>query len=274
MIRWVLGLDPAYERIPTLFKQSHTIDLVGWGTTVIEAVCDTVCAVKLQSAYFEAYGRHGMDAMATLITVSRKNKLKVIMDAKRGDIGETANAYAAAYLADTGPYSRDFVSDYLTVNPLMGDDCLDAFVSAAITHQKGLFVLLETSNPGSKMILTQQTHDGNCVADKIADYIQSVHDSLNLNGELGPIGVVVGATHTNGHLWRQKLPNSVFLMPGIGPQGGSMASVNACLRPDGHGVWAPLSRGLTNAALDVPTSDAFIAIVRANLQVYQTTQPR
>ena len=184
-------------------------------------------------AYFEAYGILGYQALIELIQLCRRTNLKVIMDAKRGDIGATSAAYATAYLNQQN-YIGDnpFFSDYLTVNPLMGEDCMMPFVDAAIQNNCGLFILLETSNPGASMILKAKDSNGQQLNVRIAEFIQKIHDKMELkDNELGPIGCVVGATNSDVAHWRKKLPNSLFLMPGIGAQGGDIETVKSLQTP-------------------------------------------
>jgi len=244
MIELILGLDPSPQGIPMHYKTNKGWDILRWGTDIMDVCSGHIAGVKFQSAYFEMHGLDGLKALSGLIKEANDLNLKTIMDAKRGDIGLTSTAYANAYLSGAGEGVSDFSCDYLTVNPLMGEDCLDPFADLAHAASKGIFVLLETSNPGAAMILKERLVGGGSVADKICDYINLKHQRFGLAPKsVGPIGVVVGATNTNASDWREKLPNSIFLMPGIGAQGGDWGVVNAC---QSHaGVWVPISRGIT-----------------------------
>ena len=268
MCELVIGIDPDIKNIPNLYKQSGSVDLVAWGTDILTTCVDQVVGVKFQSAYFENYGMVGLQAMVDLIQKAKSLNLKVVMDAKRGDIGSTSMAYASAYLSpknSIGP--NPFYSDFLTVNPLMGEDCLMPFIDVAINNKKGLFVLLETSNPGASMILKERVSSTDAtISHKIAAFIQSIHDEMSLkDGEFGPIGVVIGATNKNVDHWRNLLPHSIFLMPGIGAQGGDWAVATSCLNANGKGVWVPISRGITSVPLDVPNHTSFKQAVQSNL---------
>ena len=269
MCELVIGIDPDMKNIPNLYKKSGSVDLVAWGTDILTTCADQVGGAKFQAAYFENYGMVGLQAMVDLIQQAKSLNLKVIMDAKRGDIGSTSMAYASAYLSpknSIGP--NPFYSDFLTVNPLMGEDCLMPFIDVAIKNKKGLFVLLETSNPGATMILKEKVASTDAtISHKIAAFIQSIHDEMNLkHGEFGPIGVVIGATNKNVDHWRNLLPNSIFLMPGIGAQGGDWTVAASCLNASGKGVWVPISRGITSVSLDVASQDAFKKAVQTNLE--------
>ena len=244
--RLVLGLDPAKKYIPDCYINDNRVDLISWGKDIIK-VCEPYClGVKLQSAYFENYGLYGLECLSTLIFHIKEKGLCVIMDGKRGDIGSTSSAYATAYLASKNEGGNsDFESDFLTVNPLMGEDCLEPFVETAVSFNKGLFVLLETSNPGADMILKERLLNNQQVNEKIAHYINLKNNQFKRSSVFGPIGCVIGATNPNGERWREKLPNSIFLMPGMGAQGGDWSNIKACMTKDGKGVWIPISRGIT-----------------------------
>ena len=268
MCELVIGIDPDIKNIPSLYKQRGSVDLVAWGTDILTTCANKVVGVKFQAAYFENYGMVGLQAMVDLIQQAKSLNLKVVMDAKRGDIGSTSMAYASAYLSPQNSIGiNPFYSDFLTVNPLMGEDCLMPFIDVAVKNKKGLFVLLETSNPGATMILKERVASTDVtISHKIAGFIQSVHDEMNLkDGEFGPIGVVIGATNKNVEHWRNLLPHSIFLMPGIGAQGGDWAVATSCLNANGNGVWVPISRGITSVPLDVPNEEIFKQAIQSNL---------
>ncbi|HWL09600.1 MAG TPA: orotidine-5'-phosphate decarboxylase, partial [Planctomicrobium sp.] len=157
----LVGLDPRWDSLPAELR--HRAEQAG-GTTgaiwahgyeefclrVIDVVAPLVPAVKPQSAFFEACGPEGVTALRNVIRHARNAGLIVICDAKRGDIGTTAEAYAAAYLAGEDPDAAPFASDALTVNPYMGVDTLKPFVTRAQAVGGGLYVLVRTSNPGAR----------------------------------------------------------------------------------------------------------------------------
>ena len=267
MSHLILGLDPSVGSFPKVYLDNSTINVESWGRDILAICKGKVVGVKFQSAYFENLGLKGLHALSNLIKYSKELGLTTIMDAKRGDIGSTSKAYAEAYLSDSSTLgSNDFTCDYLTVNPLMGEDCLDPFIDVALNNQKGVFILLETSNPGASMILKQSINESKKINDKIADYIALKTAALTLSeGALGPIGCVIGATNIDVGHWRKKLPNSIFLMPGIGAQGGGWESVSACLNSNGEGVWVPISRGITQVSGNIKSKDEYLKKVEENL---------
>ena len=224
----VLGIDPSRHTIPTHYIKNGEIDVVSWGKDVMDVSFGYVVGVKFQIAYFESLGIYGLTSLIKLIEHSKALGFKTIMDAKRGDIGSTSMAYAQAYLSDVNAAgTSEFSCDFLTINPLMGEDGINPFVDMAIKNKKGVFILLETSNPGAKMILKQQIGNQRTISEKIAEYICLKHKEIGVKpNEIGPIGCVVGATNKNVSHWREKLPNSLFLMPGIGVQGGQWENSN------------------------------------------------
>ena len=266
-MKLILGIDPDVTKIPNIYQNNQTPDIFLWGKDIIDASLPLISGVKFQLAYFELLGLHGLSELAKLIKFTKSKSLSVIIDAKRGDIGSTSNAYAKAYLEDQNDYGPNiFSGDFLTVNPLMGEDCLDPFVNVALKHKKGLFILLETSNPGANMILKDKLKTtGNQVNEKIANYIKNVNQSLNIKpDELSPIGCVIGATNANVKKWREMLPNCLFLMPGIGAQGGDWKSVKAALTKKNDGVWIPISRGITDPGTRDISKDQFLKRIGSN----------
>ena len=246
------------------------------GIDVLKVCHHQVAGVKFQSAYFENLGLQGLMALSQLINVAREMGLKTIMDAKRGDIGSTSKAYAEAYLSDVNAAgTADFSCDFLTINPLMGEDCLDPFVDVALRHKKGLFILLETSNPGASMILKETLETQKKVNEKIAAYISSVHERVGIKpNAVGPLGCVIGATNSNIAHWREKLPHSTFLMPGIGAQGGEWNAVRACVSGHQDDVWIPISRGITFVPHSIESKDQYLHAVSENADHFSKTLVR
>ena len=241
----VAGVDPSLSDIPEFFGHD-SLWIERFVDFMIESIEGRVGFVKFQSAYFEACGLAGLAALAAGIRKARAAGIGVILDAKRGDIGATASAYARAYLtpASAGG-SGDFEADCLTVNPLMGPDTLEPFVECANRFGKGLFVLCRTSNPGAGWLQDKMT--GNrLVSDRLADLIAAMGANANSDSRLNAVGAVVGATVPHeGRRLRQLLPRSIILAPGLGAQGGDAAAVHS-LRGDTPGdLLIPVSRGLT-----------------------------
>ncbi|MCL4127358.1 UNVERIFIED_CONTAM: hypothetical protein GTU68_040042 [Idotea baltica] len=232
----VVGIDPRVNQLP----ESLQVEVYARG--VIDAVADLVPAVKPQAAFFEQLGPHGCMALANVVDYAKAKGLLVVMDAKRGDIGSTAEAYAAAYLG-AKPQSS-WGCDCLTVNPYMGDDTLTPFVDAANRTGSGLFVLAKTSNPGSDWIQARET-DGQAVHHLVADEIQRLSAASVGKSGYGNIGAVVGATYPAQLTeLRQRMPNTIFLIPGFGAQGGTAADVAGGLDAHGLGGLINSSRGV------------------------------
>jgi len=241
----VAGIDPSLSDIPEFFgHDSAWIDR--FVSFVIESIDGRIGFVKFQSAYFEACGLAGLTALSAGIRKARAAGIGIILDAKRGDIGATAAAYARAYLtpASAGG-SGDFEADCLTVNPLMGPDTLEPFVECANCFGKGLFVLCRTSNPGAGWLQDKMTRN-RLVSDRLADLIAAMGASADGASRLNAVGAVVGATVPHeGRRLRQLLPRSIILAPGLGAQGGDAAAIHALRGNTPGDLLIPVSRGLT-----------------------------
>jgi orotidine-5'-phosphate decarboxylase len=197
---------------------------------VIDVVAPLVPIVKPQLACFEAIGPHGMTALADVIAHARSKGLLVLADGKRGDIGSTAEAYAEGWLA--GPWA----ADALTVNPYLGHDSIEPFVKTAETRGAGIFVLVKTSNPGSKDF-QDLICDGKTNYEHVAASVEALAVRTAAGGRFGAVGAVVGAT------WpkqlddlRAAMPHTWLLVPGFGRQGGRASDVRGAFHPDGLGA--------------------------------------
>lgn len=237
-----LGLDPRPRQHG---RNGETIASVAEDyKKLLDAVADDVAAVKPQSAFFEAYGLAGLTALSELLQHARALNLPVVLDAKRGDIGSTAEAYAAAYLQ-----AGDFEADALTVNPFLGFDTLEPFVDQVAESNKGIYVLVATSNAGRADI--QEASDQNIeptrtVTETLAAWVRSTNERLGFpEGSYGPIGAVVGAT--TGQMlqtMREAMPNAPLLVPGYGTQGGSADEAAHAFDSDAGGALINASRSL------------------------------
>jgi orotidine-5'-phosphate decarboxylase len=250
----VVGLDPVLEYIPDAFVRECGLSREGdleerariveaYCVMTLEAVHDLVPAVKPQMAYFELFGSHGMRALERCIETARELGLLVLLDGKRGDIGSTSRAYAEAYLASAPPRAMEV--DCLTLNPYLGEDSLAPFVDVALANDKGLFVCVRTSNPGADVLQNQRVSDGRTVYEVAADLVSGFNDrSIGASG-FGSIGAVVGATQAEAaRKLRERLPRTLFLVPGFGAQGGSLDTVRACFLPGGQGAIVNSSRAV------------------------------
>jgi orotidine-5'-phosphate decarboxylase len=266
----VLGIDPVHEDIPHCFRDRFDDRgecLAAYIGFLIETSKHKGGFVKFQAAFFEAFGLAGLSSLSKGIALAKKRGLGVILDAKRGDIGSTAAAYARAYLTPASAGGLpDFEVDCLTVNPFLGPDTLEPFVDCSRRFGKGLFILTKTSNPGSAWL--QDKHiDGEAVSDRIARMIGGfAGETLGASG-LGAVGPVVGATFPeDGRRLRALMPDSIFLAPGIGPQGGTPDNIAALKREAGGGVLVPVSRGLTKVDDLTVSRDAYGAIIQARIE--------
>jgi orotidine-5'-phosphate decarboxylase len=239
----VVGIDPSLSDIPQFFEREDGYWIGRYVNFILDAIEGEIGFVKFQAAYFEAGGLVGLTALSAGMKRAKKAGIGVILDAKRGDIGATAAAYARAYLtpvANGG--SGDFEADCLTINPLMGPDTLAPFVECSNQYGKGLFVLCRTSNPGAGWIQDKLT--GNrLISDRVADLIGSFSPAPS---SLSPIGAVIGATvPQEGRRLRHLLPYSIILAPGLGAQGGDPTSIHSLRGTRRGDLLVPISRGLT-----------------------------
>jgi orotidine-5'-phosphate decarboxylase len=245
--RVVVGLDPRLESLPEEFGHGTARDIeraakavVDFNGALIDIVKPHAVAVKPQIAFYEKLGPYGMAAYFATCKHARDNGLLVIGDVKRGDVPETAKAYADAHFIA-------FPSDAITVNPFFGSDGMEPFLQAARTHHGGLFVLVKTSNPKSGEIQDLPVEGKPLyihIARKVAQW------GAEAKGESGysAVGAVVGATHPRQAAEiRAELPNAFFLVPGYGAQGGTAADLKACFNPDGLGAIVNSSRGIISA---------------------------
>ena len=254
----VAGLDPKLEYVPEFIKaecfkkygksfDAAAAALFEFNKALIDALCDIVPAVKPQAAYYEMYGWQGVKALADTINYAQSKGLYVITDAKRGDIGATMEAYAAAHLGETdidGVKAQAFGSDALTVNGYLGTDCIKPLLKLCKENDKAIFVLAKTSNPSS----------GELQDKKIGD--KTVYETMggmceNWGGEVmgkygySAVGAVVGATYPEMlKELRAKLPHTFFLVPGYGAQGGGAEDAKYAFDKNGLGAIVNSSRGI------------------------------
>ena len=238
----VMGIDPLLEYMPAALREGKPISeaLISFCHRLIDVTADVVAAVKPQSAYFERYGLEGLFALDSIIKYARSAGLYVILDAKRGDIGPTAESYAEAAF---GKYSSG--ADCLTVNPYLGSDGVLPFSEAAKKYDKSIFVLARTSNPSAAEFQERTVGKDEflyeAVGKKIAEWGS---DSIGAYG-YNRVGAVAGATYPAqlGNL-RRMLPNTFFLVPGYGSQGGAADDVMPAFDESGSGAVVNNSRGI------------------------------
>jgi len=257
----VVGLDPALESMPPELlekalasglapEEAAAAAIQTFNEGIIDAVADLVPAVKPQVAFYEQYGPAGMNAYRNTCAYARSKGLIVIGDVKRGDIGSTSKAYSKAHLGETnigGATYRAFEADMITVNPYLGDDCTREFMEDVKNSDKGLFMLVKTSNPTSSQ-LQNLIAEGRPIFHHVAEQVN--HWSEQILGESGysPIGAVVGATWPQeAEDLRKIMPKTFFLVPGYGAQGATGKDIVSSFNADGLGALVNSSRGIIYA---------------------------
>jgi orotidine-5'-phosphate decarboxylase len=216
----VVGLDPVLEQLPEELRQGRPAsEYARFCRGIVDAVSSVAVGVKPQSAFFEALGPDGAAAYAEVCAYARGAGLLVIADAKRGDIGSTARAYAAAFLEPRD--GKPPLADAVTVNPYLGSDSIEPFLEAARREGAGVFSLVRTSNPGGAEIQDAALADGTPVWQHVARLVRSWGDDIVGDCGLSDVGAVLGATGPREvEEARRLLPRTVFLLPGVGAQGG------------------------------------------------------
>jgi orotidine-5'-phosphate decarboxylase len=254
----IVGIDPSVALMPEWFAErlrgasspeEKARGLEEYGLMVLEAVHDLVPVVKPQSAFYEMYGSHGIRALENTICRAKELGLFVLLDAKRGDIGSTAAAYAEAYLSDRATMAVDA----MTLNAYLGRDSLEPFLAQTAAGARGVFVCVKTSNPGAGD-LQDLVVDGEPIFLHISRWLAEAYQGQTV-GRYGytPVGAVVGATYPDDALvLREALPRSLFLVPGFGAQGGDAGRLRAFFDEQGRGALVSASR----AVLYPPVSTA------------------
>jgi orotidine-5'-phosphate decarboxylase len=219
---------------------------------VIDAVGDAVVAVKPQVACFERLGAPGWTALAATVDHARAAGLFVLADGKRGDIDVTATAYAQGFLGATPGLDGTIPglgADALTVNPYMGLDTLGSFAAVGRAHDAGLFALVRTSNPGAADLEDEPLARGGTVWERVAELVAQLGaEHLAPRSGLSDIGAVLGATRPE-HLARARelLPHAIFLLPGVGAQGGRVEDLAPAFAPGRAGGLVTASRSIVRA---------------------------
>lgn len=236
-----VGLDPVLAKLPEgIEKSAKGVEEFCEG--IIDAVSDIASCVKPQLAYFEALGPEGIQVLFSVSAYAQKKGLIVIADAKRGDIGSTAEAYAEAYLGNDAPF------DAVTVNPYLGSDGVKPFMETAKKNGKGLYVLVKTSNESSGEIQDLPVGDES-VHEHLAQLVESWGTNCLGKTNLSCVGAVVGATYPEELKYlRTLMPHVPFLIPGYGAQGGTAEDVKHGFLGDGTGAVVTSSRGILYAS--------------------------
>ena len=255
-----VGLDPLISHIPDYIldekikKYGKSTKAVAeafydFNMAIIDKTFDLIPAVKPQIAMYEEFGIDGMIAYKNTVDYAKSKGLLVIGDAKRGDIGSTSLAYAKAHIGVSeisGEKLSGFDTDFVTVNPYLGTDGIKPFIDICNSEDKGIFVLVKTSNPSSGEFQDRQI-DGTplyeLVAKKTCEW-----GELSMDGEYSNVGAVVGATYPKmSAILREKMPYTFFLVPGYGAQGATAEDLKPCFNKDGLGAIVNSSRGIIAA---------------------------
>lgn len=247
----VVGLDPQLYLIPKCIMEKHidheeAMGEVIWqfNKAVIDAIEDTVPAVKAQIAFYEQWGIPGLKAYQKTIQYAKNKGLLVIGDIKRGDISSTAQAYAHAHLIG------DFACDAITINPLLGWDSIEPFARLCQAQQKGIFILVKTSNPSSGEIQNLIAED-QAIYMHLAEYVKTWGEGLLGRHGYSSIGAVVAATYPEeAKKIRRAMPNTFFLVPGFGAQGGKAKDIIDSFDAKGRGAIVNSSRGILGAYME------------------------
>lgn len=254
----VAGLDPKLDYVPSYIREKafakHGETLKGAASAIyhfnkglIDALCDIVPAVKPQCAYYEMYGWPGVHALEKTIRYAAERGMFVITDGKRNDIGSTMEAYAAAHLGETmvgGVGYPPFMGDALTVNGYLGTDGIAPVIKVCKSRDKGMFVLVKTSNPSSGE-LQDRLIDGRPVYAHMGEMCEQWGEELPGQYGYSGVGAVVGATYPAQLTeLREAMPHTFFLVPGYGAQGGGAKDVAGAFDARGLGAVVNSSRGI------------------------------
>lgn len=238
-----VGIDP-HPGLLTAWGLSDDVDGVArFSETVVEAFAGRVAVMKPQSAFYERFGSEGVAVLESIIRQLQDSPTLVVLDVKRGDIGSTAAAYAAAYLDERSK----FAVDAITASPYLGVDSLRPMIDCAVANGRGVIVLARTSNPDGATVQCARTADGRSVAQAIVDEISQVNAGVE---PLGDVGVVYGATVREGAIDVTSI-NGPVLVPGLGAQGGRPDDLPKLLGSDGLTVLASYSRQVLRAGPSV-----------------------
>ena len=257
----VVGLDSLLDYIPQHIKDEkfeqygNTFDaaaqaILEYNKAIIDEICDIVPAIKPQAAYYELYSWQGMWALCETVKYAQEKGMVVIMDGKRNDIGSTMQAYAKAHLGVTdlnGEAASAFGSDMLTVNGYLGSDGIEPLLPICDEKDRGIFVLVKTSNPSSGELQDQKIGDKS-IYETMGGMCEQWGSKTENHYGYSRVGAVVGATYPEQLAeMRQKMPHTFFLVPGYGAQGGGAKDVAGALEANGLGAVVNSSRAILTA---------------------------
>lgn len=257
----VVGLDPTLDMVPEYLREEYfaeygmTSRAVGklfteFNKRIIDEIWDIVPAVKPQIAMYEKFGIEGLKAYNETCEYAASKGLVVIGDIKRGDISSTAAAYAAHIGGAQIGENREetWIEDAVTLNPYMGSDGIRPFLEICKEEEKGLFLLVKTSNPSSSELQDLVLADGRKVYEAAGALVEEWGSEVMGTMGYSKVGAVVGATHREeGTKLRKQMPHTFFLVPGYGAQGGTAEDIAGFFDADGIGAIVNSSRGITAA---------------------------
>ena len=255
-----VGLDPMLGYIPSHIVQKafaefgETLEGAAeavwqFNKEIVDNTYDLIPSVKPQIAMYEQFGIEGLKAYAKTVEYCQQKGLIVIGDVKRGDIGSTSSAYAVGHLGKVKVGSNicsGFNTEFITVNPYLGTDGVKPFVDICNEQDKGIFVLVKTSNPSSGEF-QDKLIDGRPLYELVAEKVVEWGDA-SMDGAYSNVGAVVGATYPEmSKILRKLMPRTYFLVPGYGAQGGTAQDLKHCFNEDGLGAIVNSSRGIIAA---------------------------
>ena len=255
-----VGLDPMLSYVPehiqaAAFEQyGETLEgaaeaIWQFNREIVDHTFDLIPSVKPQIAMYEQFGIEGLKVYKRTVDYCKEKGQIVIGDAKRGDIGSTSAAYAVGHIGSVQVGSKTysgFDTDFLTVNPYLGTDGVKPFVDVCSSHDRGLFVLVKTSNPSSGEF-QDRLIDGRPLYEWVAEKVVEWGDA-SMDGDYSNVGAVVGATYPEmSRILRNLMPRTYFLVPGYGAQGGTAEDLKHCFNKDGLGAIVNSSRGIIAA---------------------------
>jgi orotidine-5'-phosphate decarboxylase len=246
--RLTVGIDPDSELLPPGVKGRTLVECIDeFSRRILENIVSEAVAVKFQSAFYERLGSPGIEILAEHLEAARGLGLLTILDAKRNDIGNTARAYAAAYLGPEAPLPFDA----LTVSPYLGVDSLEPFAKVAKETGRGIFVLVKTSNPGSGDFQDVKTADGESLYLRVARAVAGLGSANVGSCGFSSVGAVCGATYPELlKELREAMPEQVFLVPGVGAQGGQAEDLAPAFDDEGFGALVVAARSVIYAYRD------------------------
>lgn len=256
----VVGLDPMMKFIPEHIRKNafaefgETLEGAAeavwqYNKAIVDEIYDLIPAVKPQIAMYEQFGIPGLLTFKRTVDYCREKGLVVIGDVKRGDIGSTSSAYAAAHLGNVQvgkSLLTPFGEDFATVNPYLGSDGVKPFLEVCKKEKKGIFILVKTSNPSSGEF-QDRLIDGRPLYELVGEKVAEWADDC-MGGGYSYVGAVVGATYPEmGKILRKIMPKCYILVPGYGAQGGKAADLVHYFNEDGLGAIVNSSRGIIAA---------------------------